>query len=332
MRVRVALAVLTVLLTTACSGGSGGSAPSAAPHAAAEPATAPPTASAAAGRSVPVGDAPEGLAVDPKTGLVAVAVRNPDRLRLLDPSTLAVVNTVPLPGAVRHLQAYDGRILVPCETANEFLVVDAASGSVLSTTPVGKQPHDATKAASGAYVVGDEFGRSLSVVSDGVVQRTVAGTEQPGGVSPLTGSTVAAIDVLAYTLATFDVSSGARLALVAAGSGPTHVGSLSDSTVAVTDTRGNALLVFSTSPLRQVFRLPLPGTPYGLAADQQSRTVWTTLTARNEVVGFAWNGSSLTEIARYPTPEQPNTVAVGPGAHAVYVTGTGPGTVQLITR
>lgn len=56
--------------------------------------------------------------------------------------------------------------------------------------------------------------------------------------------------------------------------------------LAVTDTRGNALLLFDVSPLRQVGQRSLPGTPYGMAVDHSTNTVWITLTARNEVVGI----------------------------------------------
>ena len=99
--------------------------------------------------------------------VVAVAVRNPDRLQLLDPMTLDVRRSVRLPGSVRHLQTgYGGSsVLVPVESANRIVQVPLPTGTV-SSTRVRKQPHDAAQVANGDVVVGDEFGRSLSVVRD----------------------------------------------------------------------------------------------------------------------------------------------------------------------
>ncbi len=323
-------AAAALSLVAGCS--SSRPAPPATPHAAGEPAVAPEPSVVPAGVVAPVGAAPEGIAVDPLTGVVAVALRDPDRLQLLDPTTLAVRHAVQLPGHARHLQAVRGRVLVPCEDADELVVVDAATGATVSTTHVGRQPHDATETATGDVVVGDEFGRALSVVAGGTLRRTVTGIDQPGGVTPLAGPQVAAVDVLAYTLSVFDVATGARLAITSAGAGPTHVAALDAGTVVVADTRGGALLVYSTSPLRQLVRLPVAGTPYGLAVDPVSRTVWTTLTAVNQVVGYAWDGTALREIARYPTPRQPDTVGLAPGARTVYVTGTAVGGVQRVGR
>jgi sugar lactone lactonase YvrE len=37
-------------------------------------------------------------------------------------------------------------------------------------------------------------------------------------------------------------------------------------------------------------------------------------------------------IVSYPTVRQPNTVAVAPGGHTLWITGTEAGTVERITR
>src|SRR5438874_9718456 len=74
------------------------------PPPAAEPALSPPLEAAPAGRVVPVGFMPEGLAADGPTGLVAIGLRNPDQLVLLDGATGRVVRRVRLPESPRHLQ------------------------------------------------------------------------------------------------------------------------------------------------------------------------------------------------------------------------------------
>lgn len=315
------MAVGALLLLAACSGtGRPG---------AAEPATAPPPSVTPAGTLTSVGAQPEGITFDPATGLVAVAVRDPDRLVLLDGATMAVRRTVPLPGSVRHLQlaAPGGPVLVPLESADLIGEVSLPGGA-LRTTPVGQQPHDAAEAAGGVLVVGNEFGHSVSFVRDGRVLATLHDVRQPGGVVA-DGGTAAVIDVNRFTLGTYDVATMTRTALVGAGAGPTH-GVLAGGRLVVTDTRGNAVLVFTVSPLRQVARLPLAGTPYGIATD--GTTVWVTLTARNQLVGLDVSGAVPRVVARYPTVRQPNTVAVAPGGRTLWLTGTATGQVERITR
>ena len=299
---------------------------------AAEPAHAPVTSVPAAGTVHTTGDAPEGIVYDPVTKTLVVAMRNPDRLALLDPQSLNVRRLIPLPGSVRHLQlaAPGGPVLVPVETANELFDVPLPDGPATVTT-VGRQPHDATGLSDGQVVVGNEFGRSLSVIRGGQVARTVAGVQQPGGVIA-DGLDVVVVDVAEFTLDTFDVETGTRTGRVAAGSGPTHGALLAANRVLVVDTRGNAVLIFDTDPLRLVTTFPLAGTPYGLALDTQSQTAWITLTARNELVGLDLSGPQPQVIARYPTVRQPNTVAVSSDSHDLWVTGTRDGELEHITR
>ncbi len=92
------------------------------------------------------------------------------------------------------------------------------------------------------------------------------------------------------------------------------------------------MLLFSIDPLRIVGRLALPGTPYGMAMDASSGTLWVTLTARNTVVGIDVRTDRPRVIASYPTVQQPNTVAVAPGSDVLWITGTSGGMLQRISR
>ena len=219
-RRRVLAVASVVLLAGACSGSG--------KHlGAAEPATAPPTRAAPAGSVHPVGAGAEGIVYDAKTGLVAVAVRDPDRLLLLDPATLAVRRTVALPGSARHLQLErpGGPVLVPAETASELVEVTLPGGATRATR-VGQQPHDAAGAGAGNgdIVVGNEFGKSISILHDGTVLTTIRDLKQPGGVIG-DGATVAVVDVGAFTLSTYDLTTRKRLARVPARDPPTAISS-----------------------------------------------------------------------------------------------------------
>ncbi|MCR6488993.1 YncE family protein [Amycolatopsis sp. OK19-0408] len=328
-RIRVLLCV--VLLTAGCGTNPPSPAPPQLPPAA-EPAVAPPVARAPAGRTVPVGGLPEGIVADGVTHRVAVAVRNPDRLVLLDAGTGAVVTSVALPGHVRHLQlaAPGGPVLVPAETSGRLLTVAPDSGRVTGSVPTGSSPHDATRAGNGRIFVANENGRSVAVVEDGRVVHTFTDVTQPAGLAPV-GTLVSLVDVRQNDLTVYDAASLTRVARLPAGAGPTHVVADRRGHLAVTDTRGDAVLTYDpAAPAHALGRLALPGKPYGVTYDPARDRLWVTLTARNEVVGIDLSGASPRETSRLPTVRQPNTVAVDPGTGTLFVTGTTEGVVEVI--
>jgi DNA-binding beta-propeller fold protein YncE len=128
----------------------------------------------------------------------------------------------------------------------------------------------------------------------------------------------------------YDAAALRSVARLPAGAGPTHVVADRSGQLAVTDTRGNALLFYRLTPTaRQVARLDLPGTPYGIAYDAGRNRLWVTLTARNELVGVDLSATPRV-VQRIPTVRQPNTVAVDSDTGRVFVTGTADGVLQLI--
>jgi DNA-binding beta-propeller fold protein YncE len=321
-------ALLLALFLTACS-------PADAPPpddrpGAAEPGDSPPLTTDPAGTVVDLEPQPEGLVFDPVTGLLAITVRDPDRLLLVDGATGTTVREVPLPGHARHLQlaAPGGPVLVPAEDSNTLVEVTLPGGET-AETEVGEYPHDAAQVAGGQRLVADERGGTLSVVTDGVVTQTLDSQTQPGGIAAV-GELAAVVDVADFTLTTYDVPAGERSTVVDAGDGPTHVVADSRQRFLVADTRGDAVLVFDSDPLALTETYDLPGTPYGVAYDATAQLLWVTLTARNEVVGLSTAGPALTEVARYPTVRQPNTVAVDPGTGRVFVGSRTTGELQLI--
>ncbi len=323
------LLTLTLLFAVAgCSGGSGEEDR----VGAAEPARASETTVAPVGDTVEVGDAPQGIVYDARTKLLAVAVHDPYRLLLLDSTTLEVRRSVALPGKARHLQVAEsgGPVLVPDEAADQLIEVFLPGGST-RVTDVQRHPHDAAAASNGDVVVGNEFSGSITVVRGGKVLRSAQDLTQPGGVIA-DGTDVAVVDVGAFTLSTYDLTTMKRTGRIGAGAGPTHGTLTSGHRVVVSDTRGGQLLVDSLDPLKEVGRLALDGSPYGLASDPTTSTVWVTLTATNELVGLDLSTNTPRVIATYPTVQQPDTVAVAPGSHTLWVTGTAEGVVQRITR
>jgi DNA-binding beta-propeller fold protein YncE len=297
---------------------------------AAEPERAPALELRPAGRVVPVGNRPEGVVADPVTGLVAVGLREPDELALVDGATGNVRRRVPLPGAPRHLglEAPGGPVLVPIEPGDALTRVALPDGAADSVA-VGAFPHDAA-AAGGRIFAADERGSSVSVV-DGDRVRRIPAARQPGGVAAVDGGRkVAVVSVRERVLELYDSHTLERVGRAPAGAGPTHVVPGEGGLAYVIDTAGDGLLVFETrGRLRIRRRYPLLGGPYGVAADLRNGRLWVTLTARNELVELATSARPH-RLATYPTVRQPNTVAVDPASGRVFVTGKVDGVLQLL--
>lgn len=323
---RAAAAVLAAVLLLAACGGD-----PAVPEGpgAAEPGRSPELSVDPAGTVRTLAEQPEGMVYDADTGILAVAVREPNRLLLVDGATGAVRAEVELPGHARHLQLAGpgGPVLVPAENSDTFVAVSLPDGEVTETA-VGDYPHDATTVGD-RTLVADERGGTLSVLDGEDVVHTFDDAQQPGGLTAV-GDLAAVVDVGAFTVATYDLDAQERVGRIDAGQGPTHLIADAHGRLVVADTRGDALLVFSVDPLALQTRFSLPGTPYGLAWNPAAETLWVTLTARNEVVAMDLSGAEPVETARFPTVRQPNTVAVDPVSGRVWVASRTTGDLQVI--
>ena len=330
-------AVLLVLAGCGPEGGSdvgseGGGAQKKPPPAP-EPAEAPPLEEEPAGRVVEVGPSPEGMAADPETGLVAVALRNPNELALVDGESGEISQRVGLPESARHLDlaAPGGPVLVPAEGSDSLVQVGLPEGEILAETPVGDFPHAAAAAPDGRVFVANEKGSTASIVEEGRELETIETPLQPGGVAVTGDGLVGVVGVRGLVMEVFEADTLESLGRVGAGEGPTHVRAGPDNRFYVTDTRGDAVLIYGARPEpERLGRVPLPGSPYGMAIDSERNHLWVTLTAKQRVVQFALEGGSLREISRYPTVRQPNTVAVDPASGRVFVTGKTDGQLQIL--
>lgn len=318
--------VTIALLPSACGGGHR---LRKAARPAAEPAAAPPATLRPAGDETRVGTSPEGIVVDAHAGIVAVAVRDPPQLVLIDADSGRVRRKVRIAAPPRHLglAGDSGPVLVPAEPVDQLIELGLPAATARSVA-VGVHPHDAV-ALGGRVFVGNEFGRSVSVVGGRRVVAQVGGFVQPGGLAAV-GAAVAVVDVGADTVTLIDAHSLAVLGSAQAGNGPTHSAG-GGGRLFVVDTRGDALLAYAIQPnLHLVGRLALPGTPYGIAIDRVRNRLWVTLTARNELVEVAIGRPTLRRVESYPTARQPNTVAVDSRDGRVFVADAEAGVVQRI--
>ena len=329
----LALPVLVALALSACGDAAKPAAPLAPrppyPPKAMEPVTSPAPADKPAGRVVRVGGRPEGVAVDPQTGVAAVATQQPRGVALVDANTGAVRRRVALPANARHvvLAKPGGPFLVPLEDANKLAEIDPRTGRVL-LRPAGDHPHNATYLHGKAYV-GDEFGSTISEVGRSGPIRSAPADAQPGGVVAV-GDKLAVISVRAYTIELFDPGTLRGEGSQSVGLGPSHAVVDNAGRVYIADTRGGAITVFATKPrLKWIARVSLPGSPYGLAVDPRRNRVWATLTARNQLVEIA-TGDRPREVGRRPTVRQPNTLAVDPRTGRLLIASNSDGTLEIV--
>jgi DNA-binding beta-propeller fold protein YncE len=328
-------AIAAVLVALACAGCGSLTVHELPP--AAEPPRSPQPAAPAEGELLRVGGAPEGVVVDPRTHVAAVAVQEPDALALVVLRARRVLRRVALPGAPRHLAQDDGgsTVLVPAETADRFLAVRLPSGRVVQRAATGAHPHDLAALPGGGVAIGDERGDALTVLRPGAAPRRVRVAAQPGGVTTARGGRLlAVVSVRERVLELYDARTLRRVAREPAGVGPTHVACLrSGGWCWVLDTQGGALLVFrlgDDGALELTRRLYLPGGPYGIAVDRERGRLWVTLLGRNELVELPAHGRPHV-ISRHPTVRQPDSVAVDEATGQVVVTGRTAGLLQLVT-
>lgn len=326
--------VLILRLTEAREGGGAGS-PSAAselpyPPKAAEPASSPPLEESPAGRLVAIGGPGEGVAVDPETGLIAVARKDEPLLTLVEADSGEVRRHVKLPSGARHLELAraGGPVLVPAEEADALVEVSLPDGAT-RTTEVGDFPHDAVFAAGRVYTA-DEFGSTVTAVEDGERVEQAPVDVQPGSIVSVRDK-LAVVSVRAYTLTLLDPKTLRGGGSQFVGSGPTHAAVDGDGRIYVTDTRGDALSVFATRPrLKFIARVPLPGgAPLGLDVDRRRNRVWVSLTATNELVELEASDRPR-RLRTLPTVRQPNSLAVDESTGRVAVVSAREDVLQIV--
>src|SRR5204862_7610027 len=141
---------------------------------------------------------------DSETGLVAVALRNPDRLAFVRERSGRVVRRARVPESARHLAhaGPGGPVLAPSERADVLSEVDPRTGAVTSIR-VGRFPHDAV-AAGGRIFVGNEMGDTVSVIEGREVVKTLKAPAQPGGIASSGMGQVVVVGVRAREIEAFD--------------------------------------------------------------------------------------------------------------------------------
>jgi hypothetical protein len=274
---------------------------------------------------------PTSMVVDARQRVLAVAVKEPAAVllyRLTEVETLTDPITVPLPGPAQSvgLDEPGGPLLA---SVNGKLVRITLPGGQTEVAPVDGELVSAVGHGDRTLVAVRDR-KAVAVLGGDKVDRMISGGLYSADQVLSTGENAVVFDRLRNAVFELNVSAGTVDEGLRAGEGSTNAVTDRFGRVFMADTRGGALLAFSVDPLLMRQRHPVAGAPYGLAYDPKRDLVWVTLTERNEVVGFEVTGEEPVERHRFPTVEQPNSVAVDPSSGRVIVaSATGKG-IQVI--
>jgi DNA-binding beta-propeller fold protein YncE len=216
-------------------------------------------------------------------------------------------------------------------TRGGYFLIDIASGRVNRVPVEGQGGTDFTaiaRRADGRLVLGSADGAVYTLSSE---SRVGAELKIFARVDALVtqGNTAVVLDRGQTSVTTVDVSGDKAQHALRAGEGATTIATDVAGRVLVADTRGEALLVYGTDPLILRQRYPVRDAPYGLVGS--SRLAWVSQTATNTVVGYDLATGIPVEKVRYPTVQQPNSLAFDEASGTLYVvSGSGAG-VQVIT-
>lgn len=320
-----ALAMLTAL--AGCTSKPVSAPPTIAP---AGPAASPPVATPPAGMVRPLAGRAQAALFDARTsGLVVLSGADPRTAATVTVfSAAGAPRTVALPGPATALTG-DDHGSAYLSARGGYFVVDLAAGTAIRVDVSGEQDTDFTaiaRRADGKLVLGSADGAVYTLASDtAVAERTKIFARVDALATQ--GNTAVVLDRGQTSVTSLDPDGRAEHAL-RAGQGATTLAADTAGRVLVADTRGEELLVFGVNPLilRQAY--PVRQAPYGLAGSRG--LAWVSQTAANVVVGYDLATGIPVEKVRYPTVQQPNSLAFDDASGTLYVvSGSGAG-VQAI--
>jgi hypothetical protein len=250
------------------------------------------------------------------------------------PATLTILGprdalrTVVLPGGATAI-AGDGHGRAYAATRGGFVTVDLAAGTATPTVITGEADTDFTaiaRRADSRLVLGSATGVAYTLGADLAVS---ARSEIFARVDAIVteGDTAVVLDRGQTSVTALNTQGSPQQAL-RAGLGATTITAGPLGRVLVADTRGGQLLVFGADPLIERQAYPVGESPYGIVG---SRTlVWVSTTADNMVVGYDLTTGIPVEKVRYPTVQQPNTLAFDDASGTLYVVSASGAGVQVI--
>jgi hypothetical protein len=247
----------------------------------------------------------------------------------------AASHVIVLPGPATALTG-DGHGTAYLAARGGYFVVDLTAGHTALVNVTGAQQAEFTaiaRRADGRLVLGSADGAVYTLASQTPASASAATVDSRNKIfarvdSLVTqGNTTVVLD-RGQTSVTTIGADGRPAQALRAGEGATTLAADPLGRVLVADTRGGELLVYGVDPLilRQAY--PVRQAPYGLVGSRE--LAWVTQTASNTVIGYDLSTGIPVEKVRYPTVQQPNSLAFDEASDTLYVvSGSGAG-VQVI--
>jgi hypothetical protein len=298
----------------------------------ARPADSPPLSQAPAGMVSPLDGKPQAAIFDGRTTQLVILTSG---LASTAPAKIIAMGSqqtssrvIDLPGPATAL-AGDDRGNAYLSTRGGYFMADLSAGRAARIGVSGAENVDFTaiaRRADGTVALGTADGMVYTITPAATVSNR---TKIFAHVDCLAarGNTVAALDRGQTSVTTIGADGKVGQAL-RAGQGATTMVADPAGRLLVTDTRGGELLVFGIDPLilRQAY--PVRQSPYGVAGSRG--LTWVSQTSANMVIGYDLSTGIPVEKVRYPTVQQPNTLAFDDVAGTLYVVSGSGGGVQII--
>ncbi|MGL4305319.1 MAG: YncE family protein [Mycobacteriaceae bacterium] len=216
-------------------------------------------------------------------------------------------------------------------TANELIHINPMNNSI-KKTPIPAPLLSAARLPNGQLALGTDDGRILLVESTtGDIKNTINGFARVDGIAVLENNEALALDTAQTSITELKNNFSALGLALRAGEGATSLSTTTDGRVLITDTAGGALLVFGTNPLILRQRFPVPGSPFRVAYDNNTKLAWVTLSAANTVIGFDLSTGIPIEKRRFSTVQQPNSIAVDETTGIIFIGSATGGGIQSIS-
>jgi hypothetical protein len=302
-------------------------------------AASPPVSQRPAGAVRPLGGQAQAAVFDGSTHQLAVLApgadpRAPANVTVFGQAQVAS-RVIVLPGPATALVG-DDRGTGYLAARGGYFVVNLSTGHTAQVNVAEAQQAEFTavaRRADGKLVLGSADGTVYTLASQTPVGGGTATVESRKKIfarvdSLVTqGNTTVVLDRGQTSVTTIGADGHAEQAL-RAGEGATTMAADPLGRVLVADTRGGELLVYGVDPLMLRQAYPVRQAPYGLAGSRE--LAWVSQTASNIVIGYDLSTGIPVEKVRYPTVQQPNSLAFDEASDTLYVvSGSGAG-VQVI--
>jgi YVTN family beta-propeller protein len=287
---------------------------------------------------VPVGQAPQGLAVSPGGGPVFVANTGSRTISVIDQGAATVSASLPMPGTPRYvtvspdgLRAYVS--MYSGEGADSAVAaIDLASGSVTALVPSSPEPYALTAAPTGDVYVPSHGSSSVAILDGQTLEfgRSVTVEPNPHSVafSP-SGERAYSANHESDSISVIDVASNTVVTTVDVGRSPHALAASPDGRlVAVANYDDGTISFVETIGNRTTMTIPAGPTPQHLTFSADSRRLYVVNEDTDVVTTVDVAAGAV--MATTPVGRSPRFVVATSDGTTLYVSNSVDGTVSVL--